>query len=85
MGVGPLPDRYTITGQEKSESLTPDGRFVESWRISFETPSGTHSYIRLPDAQYTPETVDALIREDIAKIEGVHRLGITPAPPTEEP
>lgn len=81
MSIGPTPITYTITGQEKTETLTPDGRFVDQWRISFETPSGVHSNIKILAAQYDPQVIDSMIRAEIANIEAVHQLGAAPMNP----
>ncbi len=71
---------YTITSQDKTEQLTPDGRFVKVWRVTFEAPNGTHTFIEVPEAEYTPANVDALIQADLDTIMGVHDLGPHPHP-----
>lgn len=72
--------QYTITAQEKTEELTPDGRFVEVWRVSFEAPNGTHASIKVPIGEYTTANVDALIEAQLDTIMGVHALGEQPHP-----
>lgn len=71
---------YTITSQDKTETLTPDGRFVEVWRVTFEAPNGTHTFITVPVSEYSPANVDALIQHELDKIMGVHDLGPHPHP-----
>lgn len=79
----PDPDThipYTITAQEQREELTPDGRFVEVWNVSFTSPSGTHSSVKVPAPEYTPANVDALIQAQLHAVESVHALGEEPHP-----
>ena len=78
----PAPDHipYKITSQEKTQQLTPDGRFVDVWRVSFEAPNGTHTYIEIPVSEYDPATVDSKIEEELETIMGVHELGPEPHP-----
>lgn len=66
---------YTIIGQELTEDLTPDGRFVDTWRITYQTPAGVTAYVRVPASQYNPDTVHALISANVANVEAVHALG----------
>ena len=81
---GPEPPKehipYTITSQDKTETLTPDGRFVKVWRVTYEAPNGTHTFIEIPEAEYTPANVDRLIEADLETIMGVHALGAQPHP-----
>jgi hypothetical protein len=71
---------YTITSQDKTETLTPDGRFVKVWRVTYEAPNGTHTFIEVPESEFTPANVDALIEAELDTIMGVHELGATPHP-----
>lgn len=69
------PTPYTIIGQELTEDLTPDGRFVDTWRITYQTPAGVTAYIRVPANQYNPDTIDQLIQANVRNVEAVHALG----------
>lgn len=71
---------YTITADEQSEELTPAGNFRDVHRISFETPSGNHGYIRIPDASYSAANVHALVQERVNEMERVAQLGQGPPP-----
>jgi hypothetical protein len=71
---------YTITSQDKTETLTPDGRFIKVWRVTFEAPNGTHTFIEIPEAEYHPANVDSLIEAELDKIMGIHTLGEKPHP-----
>ena len=69
--------QYTIVGQELTEELTPDGRFVDTWRITYQTPSGVTAYVRVPASQYDPDRVHALIVANVQNVEAIHALGTT--------
>ena len=71
---------YTITSQVKTNQLTPDGRFIEVWRVTYSAPNGTHTYIDIPANEFTPPNVDALIEAELETIMGVHTLGAEPHP-----
>lgn len=71
---------YTVTSQIKAETFTPDGRFMTVWRVGFEAPNGTHAYVEIPDATFTPAEVDRVIEQELDKIMGVHFLGENPHP-----
>ena len=71
---------YKITAQEKTQQLTPDGRFVDVWRVSFEGPNGYHSFIEIPVSEFEPANVDRLIEVELDNIMGVHELGPQPHP-----
>lgn len=77
--MDPASVSYTITGQELTEELQPDGRFVDTWRITYTTPSGVVGFVRVPNAQYDVDRIDALIRANVAQVEQVHALGAPPA------
>lgn len=72
--------QYTITSQTHAQDLTPDGRFVDMVTVNFTTPSGTHSYVQVPEAQADAPTIDKMVREKIEKIEQIHALGSAPHP-----
>lgn len=71
---------YTITSQTKTQQLTPDGRFINVWRVTFEAPNGTHTFIEVPEPEYNAAQVDALIEAELDTIMGVHTLGEQPHP-----
>jgi len=71
---------YTITGQEKTQTLTPNGLFQEIWRVNYEAPNGVHAYVEVPVREYTPAEVDRRIQVELENIMGVHTLGPQPHP-----
>lgn len=72
--------QYKITSQIKSETFTPDGRFMTVWRVGFEAPNGVHSYVEIPVAVFNPAEVDRVIEAELDTIMGVHGLGESPHP-----
>jgi hypothetical protein len=71
---------YTVTSQTKTQQLTADGRFINVWRVTFEAPNGTHTFVEVPEAEFTPANVDAMIEAELETIMGVHTLGAEPHP-----
>ena len=71
---------YKVISQEKTQQLTPDGRFVDVWRVAFQDEAGHHSFIEVPVNEYTPANVDRLIEQELDTIMGVHELGPEPHP-----
>lgn len=70
---------YEILTQDQSEELAPNGTFVDTWRITFQGPSGTTGTVKIPANSYSPQTVDAAIQAALQNIEAVHALGSRPA------
>lgn len=73
---------YRILAQNLTEELDPTGRFVDVWTVTYQGPSGTSAYVKIPAASYSPAAIDAAIQNDLANIEAVHSLG---AEPYQEP
>ena len=71
---------YKITSQEKTQQLTPDGRFVDVWRIGYEGPNGYHSFVTIPVSEFEPAHVDSVIEAELDTIMSVHNLGPEPHP-----
>lgn len=72
---------YKITSQEKTQTFTPDGRFVMVWRVGYESlTSHNHAFVEIPDSEYDPAHVDQVIQTELDTIEGVHELGPEPHP-----
>lgn len=77
----PAHHPYKITSQEKTQTFTPDGRFVMVWRVGYESlTSHTHSFVEIPDSEYTPAKVDQVVQQELDAIEGTHELGEQPHP-----
>lgn len=74
--TGHIP--YTLLSQDLTEELAPNGTFMDVWRITFQGPSGTTAYVRVPANQYSPATVDAAVQAYLTNIEAVHTLGSAP-------
>lgn len=70
---------YTILTQDQSEELAPNSTFVDTWRITFQAPSGTVGTVKIPASQYSAARVDLEIQNALQEIESVHALGGAPA------
>lgn len=80
-GAAPAHIPYHITSQEKTQTFTADGRFVTVWKVGIESDvSHNHTFIEVPDVEYTPARVDQLAQEELDRVEGVHTLGAEPHP-----
>lgn len=80
-GAAPPHHPYKITSQEKSQTFTPDGRFQLVWKVGYESlTTHTHSFVEIPDTEYTPVRVDQIVEQELDAIEGTHQLGEQPHP-----
>ena len=70
---------YRVLAQEPRQELVAN-RFVDVMEVSYETPSGVHDSVRIPEAEYNPAAVDRIIQEKIHRVEGVAALGPVPHP-----
>lgn len=66
---------FTITRQEHLQEYDAAGNPVESWKVSFSTPSGVSSFVTVPMDDYNADTVKQLITERVHTIESVQSLG----------
>lgn len=71
---------YTITSQEKTQSLVAGGRFINVWKVEYEAPNGVHSFVEIPVNEWTPANVDNAIQAELDGIMGVDNLGPEPHP-----
>lgn len=60
---------FTILDQSHEEIPAINGAMEGEWRIDFQTPSGIHSFIRIPDSQYNADYIHAQIAAKAAEIE----------------
>lgn len=79
MSAQPLHIPYTISFQEEHDKLMPGGQFQRVWTVTFLGPSGTTASVDVPETDYNPANVDALIQAKLQNIESVHQLGLAPA------
>lgn len=66
---GPVAAPFTIIDQTHEEIPAINGAMEGEWRIDFQTPSGIHSFIRVPDAEYNADYIHAQIAAKTAEIE----------------
>lgn len=69
---------YTILTQDFAEELMPNGTFADTWRVTYQGPSGTVANVKIPASQYSPQAVDAAIQAQLVQVENVHALGSAP-------
>lgn len=62
---------FTILDQTHTEIPGPNGVMEGEWRIDFSTPSGIHSFIRVPDSMYDAAYIHSQIAAKVAEIEKV--------------
>lgn len=78
--------QYQVLSQSKTVEPDEQGNLQDRWRVHYESPSGTKSYVDIPAAYYTPRNVHDAIVHEMSTVEQVHALGQGPPPPiTGEP
>lgn len=65
---------YQVTGQRGTEDLV-NGRWQQLMVVSVQTDDGTTKDFRIPEAQYTPDSVKAIIDEWYERQQAVHAIG----------
>jgi len=60
---------FEIIDQTHEELPAANGTMEGEWRIDFLTPSGIHSFIRVPDAAYSASAIHSEIAAKVAEIE----------------
>jgi hypothetical protein len=70
----PQPLNVKIGIQQHIVEYVPGGGKTSYWQVPFTTASGVSSTVDVPDEDYNPQNVAAIIRETVAKIEGVEKL-----------
>lgn len=69
-----MADGWSIVAQQQTTDLTPDGRFQEVMRITFQTTEGVTGTLTVPISEYNPQHVQELISARAAAIKAVHNL-----------
>ena len=62
---------WQITGQREDYRPGPTGAFVSGVVVTFSIPSGASGSVFVPDAQYSPASVRALVDARAAAMEAV--------------
>lgn len=73
--VPQIPVGFRVVDQQHAELPDDQGNLSGIWTVTFETPSGVRDFIKLSDAQYTPENVLQAITDRVVIVETVQRLG----------
>lgn len=64
---------YRVVAQRQTSEFTYGGRLRQGIEVTFVISSGTEASVFVPDAQYTPDTVRALVQakaNTLAAVEG---------------
>lgn len=69
-----MPHGWTVTGQRGTEDYV-SGKWGPVMVVSVETHDGTTQDFRIPQAQYTPESVEAVVNEWYERQQAVANLG----------
>lgn len=59
---------WTITTQQETTAPDQSGRYVPGVRIGFRTREGISGTVFVPDTQYTPENVRALVTARVVQM-----------------
>lgn len=73
--------QYEVLSQSKTVEPDEQGNLKTVWRVHYQSPSGTKSWIDLPAEYYTPRNVHDAIANEMHAIERVHALGNGQPPP----
>lgn len=57
-----MPNGWRVTGTRGTDDLV-GGRLVQVMEVQIETDDGATNIFRVPAAQYTPDTVRAVVNE----------------------
>lgn len=71
MSAPSQPPPFQVVDQVHEEIPSPGGHMEGEWRIDFQTPSGIHSFIRVPDAMYNAAYIHSQIAAKVQEIEAV--------------
>lgn len=72
----PTLPAWSVTTQTETMGLGPNGLATKGVSVGFSTPDGTVGSVFVPEAQYNPDNVRALIVARVATLEAVK--GLTP-------
>lgn len=65
---------WTVNGQQETTDLGPNGQFAHGFRVSFTTRAGHQGSVFVPDNQYAPDMVRALIAQRAQAMDAVGSL-----------
>jgi len=68
-----MANGWRVTGQRGTEDIV-NGKFVPVMEVSVSTDDGTTNTFRVPQAQYTPKSVAAIVDEWFERHQGVAGL-----------
>lgn len=65
---------WKVTGQQETNRTSTTGQFVSGMLVSFQTDSGHAGSVFVPDSQYKPDIVKAMIAARVAQLDSVQSL-----------
>lgn len=71
--ANPLPS-WRVVGQVETTGQSEDGHYTKGVDVAFETGSGLRGTVFVPNAQYRPDQVKALVAARAAAMEDTHKL-----------
>lgn len=68
--------RLPVTNIQQEKTIEPDGNgnFAAVWTITFTTPSGIKTWVKVPAIDYSPDNVAAAIETELMQVEAVQSL-----------
>lgn len=64
-------EKYTVETVTKRATVGPAGRLEKMYEVAFITEAGVRDTVEIPEKEYTPERVKALVSEITEKHEQV--------------
>ena len=72
--MAPTGSGWSVTSQREDIQLAPNGQVANGVVVTFTTASGIQGSVFVPNVDYTPDRVRAMIAERVARMEAVHKL-----------
>ena len=66
---------WTVVNQQPAIGTNSQGQAVPGWRINFVTGSKQPGYVWVPEKDFNPPTVKALIAQRVAMIDEIQASG----------
>ena len=70
----PAQVTWSVTSQQEVTRADPTGRFVPGVLVGFRTTAGVDGTVFVPDSQFTPETVRAMVQARVQRLSAVGAL-----------
>lgn len=74
MATGTPPPPWRVVGQREEYRPGPTGAYVSGVVVQYQLPEGTTGSVFVPDSQYTPDVVRAMVDARAAVMAQIHVL-----------